>query len=461
MRYSVEHQRNIAYGLLELNRRGIEFASYFRDDEPMIIYGYDLLGKELYHEIKHKVKVLCFIDRSHDKETYDDIPVYSLDNEELLLLTEKYDEIKFINAILSDADKIVKDMYAKIKNVKYVSLYQILAWHKVKNNPDFIEEQNAETLGLLNKILADENTEISNIILAGTSYTELLAMLYLKDWSTSLFILAKEVPEVIVRRMKASGLYCLYEKNSFDYHAICYVIADYAKRREIPIWGHDHLLLSRAFLLNGINVLEDGLGNYNYKYTKTHLVITDSGRFYASLGYDELVKKVVLTGQFDVPQELRDKADIVIPRLLWSGKTEQEKAQLSDIMGFDYESIHREVMNGRSIVFLTEPNVAAGEIRLTVDEQIELYRRILSNYDETKVMIKPHPADYIDYEGVFKDCFIINKSFPIQLMDWLGIEVSRFVMMKDSSCENLFKGKYKVDIYDNDVRVEEGNYADA
>lgn len=461
MRYSVEHQRNIAYGMLELNRQGIEPASYFRDGEPMIIYGYDLLGKELYHVVKHRVKVLCFVDRSHDRETYEGIPVYSLDNDEILLLTEKYDEIKFINAILSDTDKIVRDMYAKIKNVKYVSLYQILAWHKVKNNQDFIGEQNAETLELLNRILADEDAKISNIILAGTSYTELLAMLYLKDWGTSLFILAKEVPEVIVQRMKAMGLYCLYEKNPFDYHAICYVISDYAKRRDIPVWGHDHLLLSRAFLSNGINVLEDGLGNYNYQYTRQYIIIMDSGRLYASLGYDELVKKVVLTGQFDVPQELMHKAEIVTPCLLWNEKTEQEKTQLSDIMGFDYESIQREAMNGRSIVFLTEPNVSAGDMLMTAEEQIELYRRILSDYDQTKVMIKPHPADYIDYESVFQDCFIINKSFPIQLVDWLGIDVSQFILMKDSSCVNLFKGKYKVDIYDKDKRIEEGEYVDA
>lgn len=46
-------------------------------------------------------------------------------------------------------------------------------------------------------------------------------------------------------------------------------------------------------------------------------------------------------------------------------------------------------------------------------------------------------------------------------VDWLEIDVSQFIVMKTSNCVNLFKGKYKVDIYDKDIRIEEGEYADA
>ena len=455
MRYSVEHQRNIAYELLELKRRGIEFSSYFKSGEPIIIYGFDFLGREIYHEIKDKVNVVCFVDRAHDKERYEGVPVFSLDNDEIILKTQEYSEVKFLNAIVSDTDKIVEDTIARIKNARYVSLYQIFAWHKVKNNQDFIEEQNAETLVLLNQILENRNTEISNIILVGTSYTELLAMLYLKDWSTSLFIMERYVSESIVQKMKDKGLYCLYEKHPVDYYAICYIIAEHAKTRNIPVWGHDHMQLSRAFLLNGINVLEDGLGNYDYKYAQRYPIFLDGGRYYASLGYDELVKKVVLTGQFDVPKELVDKAEIITPSLLWSEKTEQEKINISDIMGFDYENIHSQVISGRSIVFLTEPNIAAGKMLMTVEEQINLYKKILSNYKEVEIIIKPHPADSIDYSLSFENCFIIDRRFPIQLMDWLGLKVSKFIVMKGSSCINIFKGKYKVDIYDKDILIEE------
>ena len=84
-----------------------------------------------------------------------------------------------------------------------------------------------------------------------------------------------------------------------------------------------------------------------------------------------------------------------------------------------------------------------------------MYRSILSNYSSSNIMIKPHPADIIDYSVYFKDKFILNRYFPIQMLDWFGLPVDRYIVMKESSCCNIFKGKYNVDIYDGEKLIGE------
>ncbi len=453
IRYSVEHQRNIAYGLLDLKRSGINLSSCFREQEPVIIYGFDFLGKEIYQEISDRVNVLCFIDRAHDQEIYEGIPVFSLNNEELIKRTDFYDEIRLLVMIVSDTEKIISDVTERLKNITYVSLYKLFFECKMKTTA-FISEQNSETLEALHKILDDTKSDIANIILTGTSYTALLGMLYLEDWRDSLFIMERFVPEVVVRKMQESGLRCLYERQSVQYYDLCYVITEYARKRQIPVWGHDHMKLSRAFLTNGIRVLEDGLGNYKYSDAKRHMIVLDDGRRYMPMGYDDLVSKVVLTGQFPLPEEIVNKIEVVSPSLLWGNKGADEKKEIAEIMGFPYEEIQREVEAGKTIIFMTEPHASGGEIWMEEEQQIKMYCHILSNYQKSQIMIKPHPGDHINYAEKMPEYYVLEGQFPIQMIAWFGIKIEKYIVMNESSCLNLLKETSQVDVYDNGCLVE-------
>ena len=107
--------------------------------------------------------------------------------------------------------------------------------------------------------------------------------------------------------MVQMNMYCLYEKTPVEYYDLTYVIADYARRYNIPVYGHDHMRLSRAFINNKIKVIEDGLANYDFKYSQNYNCYLDNGRQYFPFGYDEIVEKVVLTEQFDIPEQLLKK----------------------------------------------------------------------------------------------------------------------------------------------------------
>lgn len=47
--------------------------------------------------------------------------------------------------------------------------------------------------------------------------------------------------------MTENDIPCLYEEDAGEFYDICYIIAEYAREKGIPVYGHDHMLLSRSF----------------------------------------------------------------------------------------------------------------------------------------------------------------------------------------------------------------------
>lgn len=455
VRYSVEHQRNIAYDLLELKSKNIKISTYFQPDKPVIIYGFDFIGREIYNEIKDKVKTIFFVDRAHDGEFYDGVAIYSLKNNELRKISTEYDEILLLIMIMSDEEVILKDVKGIIPNIQYHSLYNIFAFCKLKYDGAFKAKQNKRTLQLLNDIIEDKNSNLRQIVLVGTAYTELLSMMYIGEWQDSLYIMERYIDGKIVDRMQERDMLCLYEENPVEYYDLTYVIAKYAINHDIKVYGHDHMRLSRAFLNNKVTVIEDGLANYDFKYSENYSCTLDNGRQYYPLGYDFLVEKVILTGQFEVPQLLLGKTEIISPPQLWDKLTEKQKDELIYIFDFPYNELKKRMSGKESIIFLTEPCISDGEVIRTHEKQIAIYKRILENYPKSQVIIKPHPADDIDYFHEFPEYYILGKQFPVQIISWFQLGVCKYIIMKESSCLNIFKKICDVDVYDGDRLVTE------
>lgn len=458
MRYNVEYQRNIAYAFLELKREGVEFSSFFKIDEPVIIYGFDFLGKEIFHEIQNKVNIVCMIDREHDGEFYENVPLYSLDNAELKKRTTQYSAIKLLVAIVSDEDRIVCDTASIIPQVRYISLYETFSCLKIRHNLKFAMEQNDNTMQMLRYAIEDKRIDISAIVVVGTTYSMLLAMLYLKDWKNALYIMERFIPSTVAERMKKQGLFCLYERTSVEYYDICYTLADLAKKGNIPVYGQDHIRISRAFWKNSMNVIEDGLMNYDHQYVLRHMNFMDDGNIYLPGGFNDRVKHVLLTGLDKIPQQLEDKVELIDPKQLWKEKNVEARRIIARVMGFDYEEVRRLIKEGRDIVLLTEPIIIAGEHVQTEEGQKKIFSNILSNYDKKRIMIKPHPGDNIDYTDAFSECYILDRFFPVQMIDWMDLGIKRFIIIETTektSCRNIFKGKYEVDLYYYDKLMDE------
>lgn len=70
---------------------------------------------------------------------------------------------------------------------------------------------------------------------------------------------------------------------------------------------------------------------------------------------------------------------------------------------FLYEEVRERIKNKKCIILLTEPTISDGEKIKSCDEQIKMYRSILSNYSSSNIMIKPHPADILTILYTLKD----------------------------------------------------------
>ncbi len=447
MRFNTEHQRNIAFDLLRLKRKGVSIIEYFQKDEPVVIYGLDFLGKEMYFELKEWVNVVCFIDRSHDMEHFDNIPIFSIDNTKLKTLFTQYEKVKVLVLILSDWKNIFKGISEKFENAVTVSPYLLTASLKIERT-DFFRYKQQLAMGIVKKIINNEPVNISKIVLIGTSYTELLSFLVLPDWRNCLFLAERFFPAGVVEKMTENDIPCLYEEDAGEFYDICYIIAKYAREKGIPVYGHDHMLLSRSFFENSITVIEDGDANYDFKHAVTYHNILDNGNTYYPFGFDEHVNKIFLTGLMEVPKELGEKAECIEPAALWQLKPEEEKGIISNIFSFPYYEILDLIQNGKDILFLTEAYAYVnGDNVISVEKQVQLYREILSNYDIKKVFIKPHPSDNADYACLMPEYRTISKQFPIQMLKWTGIKLKKIILMWGTTCMHIFSNDYDIDVY--------------
>ncbi len=451
MKHRSEHQRNIAFDLLRMWDAGVDIADYFEEDEPIAIYGLDFLGKQIFDDIKEKVNVVCFIDRAHDMETFRGIPVYSLDNSKLQDAMNIYNSVKVVVMIMHDWTSIKSDILRTYENAVPVSFYHISSWIKLHRMNTFTNKQSLAK-NILEKILNDEETPVDKIVLVGTGYTQLLSMLILPGWENTLYIAERFFPQMVVEKLTQYNIPCIYEEEAGEFYDFCYLIAEYARKRQIPIYGHDHMLLSQAFLENSVHVIEDGDVNYIAKRAKKYVRILDGNQIYYPFGYSELVKEVMLTNLMEIPQEISHKAVFVNPSDLWKGKTEEERQMLSDIFSFPYEEIESLVCAGKSILFLTEPYTRMkGQHSISVEKQISLMKEVLSLYDRKKVMIKPHPSDDVDYERYLPEYSVIGKCFPIQMLKWTGIELEKIVMLGEHTCMYALQDAYEINVHEDIV----------
>lgn len=447
MKHRSEHQRNIAFDLLRMRDAGISMADYFEENEPIAIYGLDFLAKEIFNDIRDKVNVVCFIDRSHDKEVYQGIPVYSLNNSELQDVMGKYACIKVVVMIMHDWAVIQKDILNYCKSAIPVSFYHISSWIKFHRMDVFANKQ-IMAKDILEKILRDEETDIDKIVLVGTGYTQLLAMLMLPHWENTLYIAERFFSKTVVDKLTKYNIPCIYEEDAGEFYDFTYLIAEYARERKIPVYGHDHMLLSQAFLENSIHVIEDGDVNYIPQRAKNFVRILDDNRIYYSFGYSEQIEEVLLTGLMEIPQEIMHKAVRINPAELWKSKTDEEQLILSEIFSFPYAEIENLVGEEKNILLLTEPYTKMkGRHSISIEKQISLMKEVLSLYDSKKVIIKPHPSDDVDYEKYFPECSIIGKNFPIQMIKWAGIELDKIVMTGKHTCMYALRDIYQIDIH--------------
>ena len=222
-------------------------------------------------------------------------------------------------------------------------------------------------------------------------------------------------------------------------------------RKNILVYGQDHLLIGNKLLAtNNFYLIEDGLMNYsinhaNQEVSKLRKIFNCLIGRKKYLGLDKGVKKIYLTGLAPIPEEIKDKVEIINLKELWNKKTEEEKEEILDIFGFNNKIVDR-LKNKKEILY-TQP--LSEDAVITEEEKIEIYTNVIKNYKKETLVIKQHPREKTDYKKIFPDIEILNQSFPAELFNLLDIKFEKAVTLFSTAA--LSNKNIEVDFYGTEV----------
>lgn len=217
----------------------------------------------------------------------------------------------------------------------------------------------------------------------------------------------------------------------------------FSDRAKWEVFGYEHIWPSDLFLDAGWEFSDIEVGIDAYMTLEQELHRWNSLRFihwfkkrkYIPGGWADEVKRVYLTGRLRVPAGLEHKVEIINVRERWEQLEPSRRKDIMDIFSFNYDKILELICSGRDC-FLLGQNFAPGFI--SYERQAEIYRDILSPYEPSRVVIKPHPADTMDYKKFFPDCYVLKENFPFELCALVGLPISKVITINSSAVFGMF-----------------------
>lgn len=189
------------------------------------------------------------------------------------------------------------------------------------------------------------------------------------------------------------------------------------------IYGSDNYLFSSGIARSyDLILLEDGLSNYslipaNRLLYKLRRVLMGQIAAEGCGGVSPTVKKIILTGLLPTPKQIQDKTKIISVIDRWNGLSSSYRDRILGLFECSTEELE-EISNYQNILF-TQPMVEDGLV--TLEDELNLYNTLLINCDQSKLLIKVHPRDTLDYSKFFPKAKVWNSLLPMELVSLLGI----------------------------------------
>lgn len=291
---------------------------------------------------------------------------------------------------------------------EYVLLLSMLLIEKFDKNAIFIHGNK-----YLDKRFRDSNLKLNNIYITYEDYKE----------------------KIKFKKNLENEEYSLKEKYLDEFYEII--------MKKFPWWmdityeylGQDHMYVTDLFWsrIDKFNVIEDGLGSYTLNLYRKE-------RDGHSLS--KKIDKIYLTGLSSIPKSIENKVDIIDLKKMWIQKSFEEKNKILDFFGLDKKNIEK--LKNKKVIFFTQTISESG--LLTLEEEIELYKKILRNYKDEDILIKIHPRDTKNYKKYFPKLDIDDTRIPFELYELLGMEFDTFATVFSSVVVTL-KNSKKIDFY--------------
>ena len=296
------------------------------------------------------------------------------------------------------------------------------------------------------------NKEITHVCLVETVYTLFLYMLLVEeeDYEHTFFFCSSLLPAEIKKKLPQSHCFKLPHKR---YHKWIFRILLYytsALRwpfiRRCTIYGSDNYLFSSGIIRNNrLNLLEDGTSNYSLTYVDPKLYTLRSwlmGSIAACGcgGRAPNVEKIYLTGLLSIPEEIRSKVELFSVRDHWEKLTVTYQRKILSLFDISIDVI-RDLRRYTDVLF-TQPMYEDG--LLIKEEEIALYKQLLSNSNKCKLVIEVHPRDKMDYRDLFPDAYILKTKVPMELLSILGVQFKEVYTVFSTAALSL---PYKANIH--------------
>lgn len=308
-------------------------------------------------------------------------------------------------------------------------------------NSIYLRNESSTNDEVLNNILNTSLNKFENICIAGTPYGLLLYLLYNGSIKKTLFVFYGNYPlNYSANILRKHGAICLFL--SYDEHReyesavnndIVNVLAQ-INDKKFKIFGQDTVPTILQFINKNLTLFEDGKISY---ISKEEAAKKKGFEVYVHL--DE-IESIVFAGIDNIPESLKSKAIIAKLDTCWSKKNDAEKEEILNIFGFEKQSFKKLINSGRDILVVTRNYSKVG--KCSVENHIAMYEELINNYDENKIIIKPHPNDNVNYSEIFKKCIVLPKEIPAEFFQLCDIPLKKIVSVDDSS--NIF-GFFNID----------------
>ena len=231
---------------------------------------------------------------------------------------------------------------------------------------------------------------------------------------------------------------------------------------DVEVYGHPQTPFSYIFFENeNSNIIEDGMENYTAKICKTHkinplidLILHICGIYFLKqcecYGTHKNIKNVYLTNELNHPL-IKDKIQKINIRELWNNLPKSEQEKILEIFNVNIECID---FTKKTVLLLTQPLSESTSININKEEEMNIYNEIMEKFSEYQIIIKPHPSEKKDYEKIFPNIKIIDKSFPVEIMTMININPTVVCSVVTTALYNFEKSK--IYVYDgklNDERI--------
>lgn len=306
---------------------------------------------------------------------------------------------------------------------------------------------------------------------AGYTQYQLLIFLLLRDKNDEVTFILPKYLEKLGEKLKKNNRVIILEQEKpqlkkllkfLSYYKYIKNLVKNLNISEDTILYGDNLI---NYILSDKNMLcriEDGCGNYVTKAHVENSSLKQLVYFYVeTIIYFFLFKKRMLKENEKLKKrinkyyatemapknlEYEEKIERINLKELWEKKSKEEKKEILNI--FNVDSMILEKISSKKIILFTQPLSEDGIIGER--EKIELYKKIITKYNEKELVIKTHPREKIKYEEIFRKYLIIKESFPSEILSFIGFKPEKAVTIFSSAVFGV-GGNVKIDFYGTEI----------